>query len=249
MAGNGYNDTVSYDEKKHPVSVMTSNYAPPKEYQPCRLAPMNPKGGPLPSPLSPTFNRQSHHKLPTTSPGFLSSAASLLHLPHPPPYLGLPESPSPAFSNQSSPVFSNQPSPAFSRQSSPSFARQSSSSSFVALSSLKQDDHHPFDLQPPRIGQSPYGNANLNNGSTYSVYNYSTDWIPMQPPTPSNGGFGVSSSGLPITIEAQEADAAAMKKRRRLKMFFFCGVPVLAIIVALALGIVFGFLRLGRAAA
>ncbi|KAI6381808.1 hypothetical protein MCOR25_001039 [Pyricularia grisea] len=170
----------------------------------------------MPSPLSPAFMSPGQQH-PLLAPSTVpSSPAYGLQAPQPPPYL------------QGDP-----PSPAYSQ------------SSFVPLNSLKQDEAHPLDLQPPRLGQSPYGNGNVPNGSTHSIYNYSTDWIPMQPPTPRNGGFGISSTGLPITAADAEAEALALKKRKRLRTMVFCGIPAVAVLIALTLGVVFGFMRYG----
>ncbi|TLS22156.1 uncharacterized protein PpBr36_09701 [Pyricularia pennisetigena] len=170
----------------------------------------------MPSPLSPAFRSPGQLRPLMTPSGLPSSPAYGFQAPQPPPYL------------QADP-----PSPAYSQ------------SSFVPLNSLKKDEAHPMDLQPPRIGQSPYGNGNMVNGSTYSIYNYSTDWIPMQPPTPRNGGFGISSTGLPITAADAEAETLALKKRKRLRMLIFCGVPAVAVLIALTLGVIFGFMRYG----
>lgn len=170
----------------------------------------------MPSPLSPAFRSPGQQKPLITPVGLPSSPAYGFQAPQPPPYLQ-PDPPSPTYSQ----------------------------ASFVPLNSLKQDEAHPLDLQPPRMGQSPYGNHNIPNGSTHSVYNYSTDWIPMQPPTPRNGGFGISSTGLPITAADAEAEALALKKRKRLRMLVFCGVPAVAVLTALTLGVIFGFMRYG----
>lgn len=67
----------------------------------------------------------------------------------------------------------------------------------------------------------------------------------MQPPTPRNGGFGISSTGLPITAADAEAEALALKKRKRLRTMVFCGIPAVAVLIALTLGVVFGFMRYG----
>ncbi|TLD21930.1 hypothetical protein PspLS_07839 [Pyricularia sp. CBS 133598] len=170
----------------------------------------------MPSPLSPAFRSPGQQRPLMTPAGLPSSPAHGFQAAQAPPYLQ-PDPPSPAYSQ----------------------------SSFVPLNSLKQDEAHPLDLQPPRMGQSPYGNGNIPNGSTHSVYNYSTDWIPMQPPTPRNGGFGLSSTGLPITAADAEAETLALKKRKRLRMMVFCGIPAVAVLTALILGVIFGFMRYG----